>query len=450
VTSQPSDGLPLSVYLRPELGEDALLGLPGEIAVRLAEATGADPAAVLLSVLTMIGNAAGPEPHVVFGGAEHSARLFVVIFGDAALGRKGTAVNAARRLFREADPLWEGTRIRSGVKSPEAMISLVDDNRADDCRLLLLEPEFGRLAASMARTEFSPRLRAAWDGEPLDNNVRDPKRALRATHAHISMVAMITPAELERHHKRLSQAGGLESRLLLCCSAPSADVDPFGAESTDYSDLIDRLWMTLEASRSGVLDRTDPISRAIFLERGTGWQPSTVLPMHDKVVERWRTLVRDRLPRAESEDVAALWARAEVQVVRLAAAYAIGCGSDVVAPEHVRAAVAAWQFCAESAETFLGIAAGQGDGRADRVQVRKALAFLHKRQGGWSSQTEINKQVFNGNTKGADITAVLGYLVNMHHIESRTVGTSGRTRTEYRLIPRTHGKTEKAPDLHIS
>ena len=138
---------PLGVFLRPELDGDALLGLPGEIAVRLAEATGADPAPVLLATLAFIGNAAGPEPHVVFGGgAEHPARLMVVIIGDAAQGRKGTAVNAVRRLFRQADAQWEGSRITGGIKSPEAMIRLVDDNRADDCRLMLVEPEFARLA----------------------------------------------------------------------------------------------------------------------------------------------------------------------------------------------------------------------------------------------------------------------------------------------------------------
>lgn len=99
-----SEPLPLITYLRPKLDPDALLGLPGEIAVRLAEATGADEAAILLSTLAMLGSAAGPEPHIVFGGAEHPARLFAVIVGKVATGRKGTATGAAQRLFEPADP----------------------------------------------------------------------------------------------------------------------------------------------------------------------------------------------------------------------------------------------------------------------------------------------------------------------------------------------------------
>ena len=70
-----SETLTLLTYLRPKLDPDALLGLPGEIATRLSEATGADEAAILLSTLTMLGSAAGSEPHISYWGAEHPARL---------------------------------------------------------------------------------------------------------------------------------------------------------------------------------------------------------------------------------------------------------------------------------------------------------------------------------------------------------------------------------------
>lgn len=157
---------PLNVYLRPQLDEAALLGLPGEIAVRTAEATGADVAAALVACLVMLGNAAGPEPHVNFGTAAHPARLFAVVVGDAAAGRKGTAVSAVKQLFADADPQWAEGRITGGLKSPEAMIALTDDS-GTDTRLLAVEPEFARLAEAMNRTSFSPVLRAAWDGERL-------------------------------------------------------------------------------------------------------------------------------------------------------------------------------------------------------------------------------------------------------------------------------------------
>lgn len=49
---------------RPELDEGALYGLPGEVVQTIAPHTEGDPAALLLSYLTMLGNAAGPQPSV--------------------------------------------------------------------------------------------------------------------------------------------------------------------------------------------------------------------------------------------------------------------------------------------------------------------------------------------------------------------------------------------------
>ncbi len=102
---------PLAAFLRPALPAAALHGLPGEAAVSLSEATGADPAAILLTFLALLGNAACPQPHARFGGAEHPGRLFVVLVGDAASGRKGTALGAVERLFAEADPDWAENRV---------------------------------------------------------------------------------------------------------------------------------------------------------------------------------------------------------------------------------------------------------------------------------------------------------------------------------------------------
>lgn len=245
---------------------------------------------------------------------------------------------------------------------------------------------------------------------------------------------MITPAELERHHRKLSQAGGLESRILYVMSAPSAKVSPFAAASADLGDLADRLRKTLELSRSGVLDSTDPISRGIFALRGAGFQPSTVLPLAVAVRDGWDTLVIPRLPRAGTDDIAALRARAEVQVVRLAAAYAIGCAAEEIGLEHVAAAVAVWRYCAESAELLFSIAASQASGRADPARCRRVLDLLRKR-GGWVTQTEVNRDAFGSNARAADMHAVTAHLEGQGLIESHKVLTGGGPRTEWRLMP---------------
>jgi hypothetical protein len=155
--------------LRPHLRDAALHGLAGDVARELSRATGTDPAANLLHFLTMIGNGAGPQPHLRVGGADHPARLHALVVGDAASGLKGTSLASVEDLFAEADPHWHTHRIRrSGLQSPEAMIELVADGPGGDCRLMIVETEYARFVArSAASGTFLPILRNAFDGTPL-------------------------------------------------------------------------------------------------------------------------------------------------------------------------------------------------------------------------------------------------------------------------------------------
>ena len=424
---------PLARFLRPELPEAALHGLPGAVATRLAAATGSDPAAVLLAFLAMFGNAVGPQPHVRFGGAAHPARLFVLIVGDPSAGRKGTAFGAAERLFAIADPDWCETRILRGLKSPQAMIDKVADGESTDCRLLVLEPEFKRLSAQMARAgDFSPILRSAWDGITLENNTRDPRRSKKASNPHISLIGLITGAELMQEHRRLSQAGGLESRLLFCCSAPSREVSGWDAATEDTGDLAERLRLALEASRKNVMERADPISRILLADRGL--QPATLMPVADEVRDGWPSLVKTRLPET-TDDLGSLWARAEVQIVRLAVGFALAdCAPEVGIP-HVQAAAATWQFCARSAEVLFGLPVGQAPGRVDPVRAGKVVRLLHDRYGQWVPQDAIGTGLFRGNVPAAEIELIMADLTAKGLVERREIRTRGRPRTEWTLLP---------------
>jgi hypothetical protein len=418
---------PLTAFLRPELPGAALHGLPGEVAVSVAGATGADPAAVLLTFLALAGNAAGPQPHAWFGGAQHPARLFVVLVGDAATGRKGTALAAVEQLLAEADPEWADTRVMYGLQSAEAMIEQVADGRGD-CRLMVAETEFARLVATMARSgTMSAQLRNAWDGRTLQRvNVRRPQRASRA---HVSLLAMITPEELLRHHHRLSQAGGLESRILYVYTAPAADVSPF-APGPDASGLAGRVREILESSRTGVMSRTDPVSRHLLAARGI--QPKVRLPVADGVADGWAASVRRRLA-VPGDGMAALQSRAEAQVIRLAAAYALCDQASEIGAAHVEAALAAHAYCAASAEIVFGIPVAQLPPRADPRATARIVRYLHDRYPAWSARDEIGSGVLHGNVPAAAVSAALDSLAARGLTEHRQVQTSGRPREECRL-----------------
>lgn len=406
---------PLAAFLRPELPAAALYGLPGEVAVTLSETSGADPAAVLVSFLALLGNAAGPQPHAYFGGAEHPARLFVVLVGDADVGRKGTAHGAVERLFTEADPDWSEGRVLYGLQSAEAMIDRVDDEKSPDCRLMIVETEFGRLVETMARTgTLSAQLRNAWDGRVLQRSTT--KFTRRASRAHISMLAMITPEELLKHHPRLTKAGGLESRLLYVYSAPQTDVSPFAA-SGEHTDLADRVRDVLNGSRERVMDHTDPVSRVLLAARGI--QPRTELPVAEAVIGRWAA-VKQRLP-VPGEGFRGLQSRAEPKVIRLAAAYALADAAPEIGPPHVDAALAVLAYCARSAEIVFGVPVAQLPPRVDPRQAAQVVRTLHDRYPAWVTRAEL----------GGD-EHVLADLVAKHLVEKRK--TPAGASAEYRLI----------------
>jgi hypothetical protein len=429
MTAELAEVPPLSAFLRPELPPVALRGLPGDAALALSEASGADPAAVLVTFLALLGNAAGPQPHARFGGAEHPARLFAVLVGDAATGRKGTALGAVERLFTEADPDWADGRVLFGLQSAEAMIDHVADDHSPDCRLMVVETEFGRLVETMARTgTLSAQLRNAWDGRTLQRATARFTR--RASRAHISLLAMITPEELLRHHKRLSQAGGLESRILYVFTAPLRDVSPFAAEP-DHAHLAGRVRQVLETSREAVMSHTDPISRYLLTLRGI--QPRTELPVAGEVTGDWGNSVRSRLP-LPSEGLRSLHSRAESQVIRLAAAYALADMSPEIGPEHVEAALAVLSYCARSAEVVFGVPVAQLPPRVDPRHTAKIVRHLHEQYPEWTARDGIGSGVLHGNIPAADVDSALAGLVTRHLAERRQVATEGRPREEWRLI----------------
>jgi hypothetical protein len=429
MTAEVAEVPPLAAFLRPDLPAAALYGLAGEVARTLSETAGADPAAVLVTFLTLLGNAAGPQPHARFGGAEHPARLFAVLVGDAATGRKGTALGAVERLLTEADPDWAEGRLLYGLQSAEAMIDRVADEYSGDCRLMVVETEFGRLVETMARTgTLSAQLRNAWDGRVLQRATT--KFTRRASRAHISVLAMITPEELLRHHKRLSQAGGLESRILYVYTAPLRDVSPF-ADLADHGDLAKRVREVLETSREAVMSSTDPISRYLLTLRGI--QPRTELPVARSVTGNWGASVRSRLPQG-GEGFQGLHSRAESQVIRLAAAYALADMSPEIRPEHTEAALGLLTYCARSAEIVFGVPVAQLPPRTDPRQVAKIVRHLHDRYPAWTPRDEIGSGVLHGNVPAAGIDTALASLSASLLAERRHVQTEGRPREEWRLI----------------
>jgi hypothetical protein len=70
----------------------------------IAPNTEADYAALLLQFLVSFGNAIGRKAYLRIEGTKHYPNLFVVLAGQTAKARKGTAADRIHQLFEIADP----------------------------------------------------------------------------------------------------------------------------------------------------------------------------------------------------------------------------------------------------------------------------------------------------------------------------------------------------------
>jgi hypothetical protein len=94
--------------------------------------------------------------------------------------------------------------------------------------------------------------------------------------------------------------------------------------------------------------------------------------------------------------------RAEAQVMRLSAIYALLDKSRLIRPEHHLAAMALWKYCEESARWIFGTSTGNRN--ADKILV----ALRHAPTG--MTKTEISVEVFNRHASSADIDEALRLL----------------------------------------
>lgn len=108
-------------------GEDAFHGLAGDTVRSMEAHTEADAAATLAALLATFGNVVGPGPHHVIGETKHAAKLWPILIGRTAKGRKGEAQAQVDAVLGPLDPEWRDQRHASGLASGEGLIYHVRD-----------------------------------------------------------------------------------------------------------------------------------------------------------------------------------------------------------------------------------------------------------------------------------------------------------------------------------
>ena len=318
----------------PALSPLALYGAVGSVVRKLEPHTEAHPAALLIQYLVALGNVIGRGPYFVTEWDRHHPNLFAAIVGDSSTGKKGTSWGRVMSLMQEIDRDWSSSNIVSGLGSGEAVIDKLkdtDDTIAAafaDKRLLLREGEFAQVLQVMSRTgsTVSSIIRQAWDTGTLSNLTKG--NHMKATDAHMSILAHITKSELKRLMSSVDAANGFSNRFLWCFSSRTKLLPDGGSiHPEEFYDEISEIRGSINSIQ----------------EAG-----SFQVQRNDEASKYWHEIYPD-LTSARSGRWGTSTSRGAPQVVRLSLIFCLLDGKKTIELPHLKAAKAVWDYCCASA-----------------------------------------------------------------------------------------------------
>jgi hypothetical protein len=408
----------------------ALHGLAGDIVKAIDPYTEADRVATLLNTLTAVGNVTGSSAAARVQHDPHPGRLFVAEVGQSSKGRKGTAWSTPRYLLSQVDESWANNRIKSGLSSGEGLIynvrdplykdeplreggkakgevtgyqSVMVDAGEEDKRLLIVEPEFASALTVMAREGniLSAVIRQAYDNGKLSPLTRN--NPIKATGAHISIIGHITMEELWERLDDTSKANGFANRFLWVLVKRSKLL-PEGAAVPDeeLGPLVRRLRKVIEFAKK-----------------------VSIVTRDDKAKKLWAE-VYEELSEGKPGLLGAVLSRAEAQVLRLSVIYALLDCSSSIRVEHLKAALAVWEYSEASTRYIFGHRLG--DPTTDGI-----LEALRSAGSKGMSETDISK-LFGGHKSASERDRALEMLVKLDFAEKEETKTKGRPKTVWRAI----------------
>ena len=400
----------------PQLADDALYGIVGEYVRLVAPTTEAHPAALLVSMLSGLGVLIGRGPTMITDKAPQHSRLYVILCGPTSNGRKSTAISHAKWLLRAIDA--DSPRTLSGLSSGEGLIEAVRDPRLPelddatgkvlvpgdkgepDKRLLVVENEFGGVIHKLGRdgNTLSSVVREAFDGNTLQTMTRK-RNGLIATAPHIGIIGCITPAEIRRGLSEVDIGNGFANRFLLVWTERE-HLLPHGGDVPHRAETL-------------VRELAHAVSTARQFQT-VGWSASGAA--------RWTAIYSALTQPIAAGQMASLLARGPTHVIRLAMTFALLDSANLVDAAHLDAALAVWQYCADSARYVF---------HASETLSARAVQYLNALHsaGVIGLDREALRKVEGSNsTPAATITAALAELREAGLVRMAMHKTTGRPR----------------------
>jgi Protein of unknown function (DUF3987) len=287
-----------------------------------------------------------------------------------------------------------------GLASGEGLIAAVADGPegTPDPRLLVVEEEFSRTLAVASRegSTLSAIIRQAWDTGNL--RVMTRHQPLRASGAHVSILAHSTVEDIRRRLTDTDVMNGFANRNLFAVVRRSKRLPSGGRVlEADLSSLIRQVRTAVTEARKVQTLHRSPEAEA-----------------------RWADLYNLIADDEPGGLLGAATARADAQVLRLSVAYALTDGARTIELPHLEAAWALWSYCAASARLLFS------DHTGDDVEDRLLAAIGEAGEGGLDSTGQF--AVFGRNISARRLQVARASLEDKGLIYTEQVRTDGRPR----------------------
>jgi DNA polymerase I-like protein with 3'-5' exonuclease and polymerase domains len=387
----------------PALDDAAYHGVAGVIARKVEDNSEADSRGVLGALLVGCGNVIGRTVHTRVNDTQHFGNEFLCLAGKTARARKGLATDIVEAILGLANSAWKERCVARNFSSGEGLINLVSDEvvkskkkkgpqgksvfesevvreAAADKRKLCILPEFGELLTVMSRegNSLSSVLRQAWDSRPT-MEINTKNNPLRASDAHISIIANITQGELLKLLPSVPNADGFANRFLWFLVRRLKYMPNGGPRVESY--------LVKEITR---------IREAINFARDLG-----EIRRSNAADQYWRGIYLGLSATADKERPVV--ERAEAHVLRLSTLYAVLDKKSEIEVEHIDAAYALWRYSEACALQIFGT-------EDLRREAQLVLDYLRSKGSQGATRTEIQNRVFHNNRTGAEIQSWLRAL----------------------------------------
>ncbi len=402
-----------------------LYGLVGDVAQAGSANTEANPFAIAAAMLAYLGAAVGRGPYMPIGDDWNHARLFMVHVGRSSRGRKGTAKKLIYRInnaVKTLDEFLVPHVHRGGLSTREGLALMIHDGYKDgktevpaitDKRLLVVESEFANILHQSKRdgNTLSAALRDAWDGTSIRPAVKTCR--VWASDPHIGIVGDVTPSELRELMHARELTNGFANRFIFFW-AEGDKVLPFPQYTP--KDVVDAL-----ADRVALVLRFAGADRHVDMDVMRMEFSTDAASLYARL---YRGELRDR---SAGEHITGLLDRRAPVLLRLAMLFALTDQTNVIAVNHINAAMAWVRYWVDSVKFIFQSAVDEAGAAATTDMAQRIVTYLATQ--GQATRTDLSKGCFGGHVSKATLDKALDELI-----------TASPPAIEVETVPRPNGQ----------